>query len=276
MMNADSPYLKYAICNAAVLETAALRISPLGAGFMSGEGLFETVRVRNSRPVLFDAHHSRLAASLRGLDDHPSTSPRGELHTRCMRVIAANDLVNGSLKIIVFKELTGWTELILVRLPAYGPADYERGFQLKTFPGDLRVDPLNTLKSLNYLRNAYARRVAVAAGFNDALFIDPTHQVLEGASANVFIVKDCVISTPPLGSGILPGVMRAAIIGRLGLRSVQEREVSHDELLEAEEVFVTNALLGVMPVSRVDATAYDLGKNAVTRSVMTAMTAQLV
>jgi branched-subunit amino acid aminotransferase/4-amino-4-deoxychorismate lyase len=276
MMTADSPYLKYAMCNAAVIETAALKISPLGAGFMSGEGLFETVRVRNSRPVLFEAHHARLIASLRGLDDHPATSSRGELHTRCMRVIAANDLVNGSLKIIVFKELTGWTELILVRLPFYGPADYERGFQLKTFPGDLRVDPLNSLKSLNYLRNARARRVAVAAGFNDALFIDPTQQVLETASANIFIVKDCVISTPPVGSGILPGVMRAAIIGRLGLRAVQEREVSQDELIEADEVFVTNALLGVMPVSRVDSTFYDLGKNAVTRSVMTAITNQLV
>lgn len=276
MMTADSPYLKYAMCNAAVVETTALKISPLGAGFMSGEGLFETVRVRNSRPVLFEAHHARLIASLRGLDDHPSTSSRGELHTRCMRVIAANELVNGSLKIVVFKELTGWTELILVRLPFYGPADYERGFQLKTFPGDLRVDPLNSLKSLNYLRNAHARRVAVAAGFSDALFIDPTRQVLETASANIFVVKDCVISTPPVGSGILPGVMRAAIIGRLGLRAVQEREVSQDELIEADEVFVTNALLGVMPVSRVDSTLYDLGKNAVTRSVMTAITNQLV
>ncbi|MEO6993133.1 MAG: aminotransferase class IV [Lacunisphaera sp.] len=276
MMTADSPYLKYAMCNAAIVETAAVRISPLGAGFMSGEGLFETVRVRHSRPVLFDAHHARLGSSLRALDDHPSVSSRGELHTRCMRVIAANDLVNGSLKIIVFKELTGWTELILVRLPAYGPADYERGFQLKTFPGDLRVDPLNSLKSLNYLRNAYARRAAVAAGFNDALFIDPTSHVLEGASTNIFIVKDCVISTPPLGSGILPGVTRAAIIGRLGMRSVQERDVSHDELLEADEVFVTNALLGVMPVIRVDSTNYDFGQNAVTRSVMIAISAQLV
>jgi branched-subunit amino acid aminotransferase/4-amino-4-deoxychorismate lyase len=116
----------------------------------------------------------------------------------------------------------------------------------------------------------------VATGFNDALFIDPTRQILETASANIFIVKDCVISTPPVGSGILPGVMRAAIIGRLGLRAVQEREVSQDELIEADEVFVTNALLGVMPVSRVDSTLYDLGKNAVTRSVMTAITNQLV
>ena len=274
-MTPESPYLKYAMCNAAVVETTALKISPLGAGFMTGEGLFETVRVRNSRPVLFEAHHARLAASLRSLDDLPISS-RGELHTRCVRIIAANTLVNGSLKIVVFKEATGWTELILARLPKYGANDYERGFRLKTFPGDLRVDPLNALKSLNYFRNSYARRVAVAAGFDDALFIDPTHQVLEGSSANVFIVKDCVISTPPLGSGILPGVMRAAIIGRLGSRSVQEREVTQEELLQADEVFVTNALLGVMPVAQVDSTLYDLAKNAVTRSVMTAISAQLV
>jgi branched-subunit amino acid aminotransferase/4-amino-4-deoxychorismate lyase len=274
-MMTESPYLKYAMCNAAVVETGALKISPLGAGFMTGEGLFETLRVRNSRPVLFEAHHARLAASLRSLDDLPISS-RGELHTRCVRTIAANTLVNGSLKIVVFKESTGWTELILARLPKYGPNDYERGFRLKTVPGDLRIDPLNALKSLNYFRNSYAKSVAVAAGFDDAVFIDPTQQVLEGSSANIFMVKDCVISTPPLGSGILPGVMRAAIIGRLGPRSVRERVVALDELLRADEVFVTNALLGVMPVARVDSTVYDLTKNAVTHSVMAAISTQLV
>jgi branched-subunit amino acid aminotransferase/4-amino-4-deoxychorismate lyase len=273
MTTAETPYLKYALYNAAVVVADELKVSPLGSGFMAGEGLFETIRVANSRPVLFDSHYARLAASLRSLDEIPSSS-RGELHTRCIRVIAANSLVNGSLKIVVFKEAAGWTELILARQPKYGPADYERGFQLKTFAGDLRIDPLNTLKSLNYLRNSYAKRTAVAAGFDEALFIDPNRKVLEGASTNIFIVKDCVISTPPLGSGILPGVMRAAIINRLESRVVRERELSLNELQQADEVFVTNALLGIMPVARIDAIDYDLTSNAITRSLMSVLTKQ--
>lgn len=269
MSAAETPYLRYAMFNAAVLATSDLKISPLGSGFMAGEGMFETIRVKDGRPVFFESHQARLAASLRSLDDSPFSS-RGELHMRCMRVIAANSLVHGSLKIVLFKEAAGWSELILARSPSYTPADYEKGFRLKIFPGDLRAEPLNGLKSLNYLRNLYAKRLAVLNGFEEAIFINPADQVLEGASTNVFIVKDCVISTPSLDVGILPGIMRGAIVRKIG-RAVHEREVCRQELLEADEVFVTNALLGVMPVAMIDEKTFDLAGNVVTRSLIVAL-----
>ena len=215
MSNTNVSYLKYAMCEAAVIATDELRISPLGSGFMAGEGLFETVRVQDSRPLLFDSHHARLAASLRSLDESPGSLGWDELHRRCVQVIAANSLVNGSLKIVVFREVTGWTELILARPATYTLAHYGKGFRLKTFPCDLRVDSFSGLKSLNYLRNLHAKAHGCRRGFDDAVFVNPNQHVLEGATTNIFIVKDCVISTPPLSSGILPGVMRAAIIQKL-------------------------------------------------------------
>jgi branched-subunit amino acid aminotransferase/4-amino-4-deoxychorismate lyase len=237
---------------------------------MAGEGLFETVRVQNSRLMLFDSHHARLTASLISLEESPGSS-RDELHRRCVQVIAANSLVTGSLKIVVFKELAGWTELILARQTTYTPTQYEKGFRLKTFPCDLRMDPFNGLKSLNYLRNLHAKRTALAAGFDEAVFVNPKQQVLEGATTNIFIVKDGLISTPPLDSGILPGVMRAAIVQKLESRTFRQSEISLDELLQADEVFVTNALLGIMPVIGVDGHAYALGGNPVTRSLIAAL-----
>lgn len=189
---------------------------------------------------------------------------------RCMRVIAANSLVNGNLKIVLFKEPAGWSELILARAPSYTLAHYEKGFRLKSFPGDLRVEPLNGLKSLNYLRNLYAKRQAVLEGFDEALFINPVDQLLEGASTNVFIIKDRVISTPSLDAGILPGIMRGTIVRKIG-QLVHEREISRQELLEADEVFVTNALLGIMPVAQVDEKTFDLSGNAITRSLSAAL-----
>jgi branched-subunit amino acid aminotransferase/4-amino-4-deoxychorismate lyase len=269
MSAAEIPFLCYAMFNAAVLAIDDLKVSPLGSGFMAGEGMFETIRVQNSRPVFFESHQARLASSLRSLNDAPFSS-RGELHTRCMRVIAANSLVNGSIKIVLFKEAAGWSELILARGPSYTPECYEKGFRLKTFPGDLRVEPLNGFKSLNYLRNLYAKRTAIDEGFDEALFINPADQVLEGAGTNIFIVKDCVISTPSLDAGILPGVMRGIVLRKLA-QGVREREVSRAELLEADEVFVTNVLVGIMPVSAVDETTYDLVANVITRSVSGAL-----
>jgi len=269
MSAVENPYLRYAMFNTAILAIEDLKVSPLGSGFMAGEGMFETIRVKEGRPVFFESHQARLAASLRSLNDAPFSS-RGELHMRCMRVIAANSLVNGNLKIVLFKEPAGWSELILARAPGYTPAHYEKGFRLKIFPGDLRVEPLNGLKSLNYLRNLYAKRLAVQEGFDEALFINPADQLLEGASTNVFIVKDGVISTPSLDAGILPGIMRGTILRKLG-QGVLEREVSKTELLDADEVFATNALLGIMPVAAVDEKTYDLAGNAITRSLSVAL-----
>lgn len=269
MSAADTPYLRYAMFNSAIVATDDLKISPLGSGFMAGEGLFETIRVKNSRPVFFESHQARLASSLRNLNDG-SLSVDEKLHARCLRVIEANALAGGSLKIVLFKEAPGWSELILARLPTYTPTHYEKGFRLKIFPGDLRAEPLNGLKSLNYLRNLYAKRSAVAEGFSDALFIDPNNRVLECASSNIFVVKAGVISTPSIDTGILPGVMRGMVVRRLA-PGVQERVVTRKELLDADEVFVTNALLGIMPVVAIDERTFDLSANVVTRSLSVAL-----
>lgn len=274
MTTPETDYLPFAMFNGSVVATDALKVSPLGSGFMFGEGVFETVRVQNSRPMLFDAHQARLVASVGCLGAAP-TSSRGELHDRCSKVIAANSLVNGSLKIVVFKEATGWSEMILARTATYAAARYEMGFRLKTAPCDLRVDPLHALKSLNYLPNIHAKRIVLAAGFDEAVFFDPHRHVLEGAMTNLFMVRDRVVSTPPLQSGILPGVMRACVIQMVEPPGIRERDVSLDELLRADEVFVTNALLGIMPVARVDATAYDLGGNTITRTLMAALVDRL-
>ncbi len=269
----DAGYLPFAMLNGSIVATDALKVSPLGSGFMFGEGIFETVRVLGARPMLFEAHHGRLAAALDGLNAGPA-STSVELSARCGQVIAANSLVNGSLKIVVFHETAGWSEMILARPAAYAAARYEAGFRLTTVAGDLRVDPLHALKSLNYLANFHAKRTAVAAGFDEAVFFDPHQRVMEGATTSVFIVKDREVSTPPLQRGILPGVMRACVLQMSGPPAIRECDVTLEELRRADEVFVTNALLGIMPVAQVDATAYDLSRNSITRALMTALGAR--
>ena len=274
MTGPETDYLGWVMFNDSVIATDMLKVSPLGSGFMFGEGVFETMRVQNSRAMLFDAHDARLASSLNYLGAVPAIA-RGALHARCAKVIAANSLVNGSLKIVVFKETTGWSEMILARATTYAAVHYEAGFRLKTTFCDQRVDPLHALKSLNYLSNIRAKRIALAAGFDEAVFFNPQRQVLEGATTNIFMVKDGAISTPRWQSGILPGVMRDCVMQMPNPSPIIERDVPLDELLRADEVFVTNTLLGIMPVARVDTTAYNLGNNSITRLLMAALVNRL-
>ncbi len=263
-------YLPFASINGVLTPAAALMVSPLGAGFMFGEGIFETLRVRDSRPLRLPAHHARYASSAAALGAPPGSAAE-ELGRRCAEVISANALKDGSLKVLLFQDVAGWSELIFARSAGYPAARYAAGFRLMTVPGAARVDPLHALKTMNYLANLRARRLAQAAGFDEALFVDPRGQVLEGAMTNLFVVKDGAVRTPPRASGILPGVMRDAVLQHLGSAAAVEQSVTLGDLQRADEVFVTNALLGVMPVTQVDATTYALDRNPVTRALMAAL-----
>lgn len=270
-MSAPEPeFLDVALFNGSPLATAELKVSPLGAGFMFGEGVFETVRVHRTYPMFLEAHHARLARSLATLAA-PTLVPLGILHERCRRVIAANSLTEGSLKIIAFKERTGWSEIILARAKTYSPAACEAGFRLLTMPSGPRDERFHGMKTLNYLANIQAKRRAVLAGFDEALFLDSQGKVLEGATTNVFIVKNGGVATPTLRQHILPGIMRATVLRLCGSQTVGEREIGVAELREADEAFVTNALLGIMPVAGIDTTTYDLGGNRVTRELIAAL-----
>lgn len=254
------------VLNGRVVPADDARISPLGDGFMYGLGLFETIKVLAGRPAFFAEHLERLrhgAAEL-GL---ALTISNAELRSRCQRCIAANDLVDGTLKLVVYQDADTAAQLIVSRPAAYPAEAYTRGFRLKTMPDAGRDQRLARLKTLNYLKNIRAKRAAEAAGFDEALFIDADGTLLEGAITNVFVVKDGIVHTPSLAHAILPGIARAAVLRLLPGEAARETALSAAHLFAADEVFVTNSLLGVMPVAGVDDRRYDLARNPVTRTV---------
>jgi len=116
------------------------------------------------------------------------------------------------------------------------------------------TSPLSNVKSVNYLDNVLARMEAERSGADDALLLNTKGEVACATASNVFIVADGCLLTPPLSCGVLPGITRGVVIelaARIGLRC-EERPVVPEELAKAEEVFLTNALMGVMPLVRVD------------------------
>jgi len=257
---------------------------------MYGRGLFETIKVLGGRAVFFPDHAERLCRSAAALELPLKTSV-AELAKRCARLISANGTGDGSLKIVLFLDTGGSGELILTRSGLYAPELCARGYRLTAVPDGRPSGSVSGFKTLNYLGNSVARRRALAAGFDEALFVDSAGAVLECAGCNVFAVEGGRLITPPLSGGILPGVARATVlrliseVGRTAPSTPSARNsggvdwrregtpphlLTLKRLLAADEVFVTNALLGVMPVSRIDRRRYDVRKNPVTRALQEA------
>jgi branched-subunit amino acid aminotransferase/4-amino-4-deoxychorismate lyase len=234
-----------------LVPAAQAKISALADGFQFGLGAFETIRTRDGRPLLFAAHHARLAASCAalGLEAPPSAE---ELGTRVMRLLAAVRLPAAAVKIIRFRDFTRTAELITARTLPYSAPDYLRGFRLMTFRQGERDGRLTGHKTLNYLENLLARQAAKAAGADEALFVTPAGQVLEGSASSLFIVKDGQAYTPPLSTGILPGIARARVLRLIGPERAHEKPLTLDEVRSAQECFITNALMGIMPVCALD------------------------
>lgn len=254
------------VLNGKSASGAAVSVSPLGEGFQFGAGVFTTMRVRDGRAEFLSEHAERLARDSRALGLE-AASDEGLLRERCGACIAGNRMVDGAIKIVWFADADGGTgEMISPRACRYGADVFARGFRLMTMPCAVRAGrELSRHKTLNYLEHLRAKRAAVAAGFDEALWVDERGVVLEGATTNVFAVIGGRVITPDEKAGLLPGVARRVVIGLGGVDAVAVATLTRDMLAEAEEVFVTNALMGVMPVRAVDEREYELVENRVTR-----------
>ncbi len=113
---------------------------------------------------------------------------------------------------------------------------------------------MSRLKTLNYLDNLLARRDARARGADEAIVLNTRGNVAEGSASNVFIVTGVRLLTPPVDAGALPGIARATVLELApSLRlEVCETPFGLDAVRAAEEAFLTNSLMEVLPLTRVD------------------------
>jgi branched-subunit amino acid aminotransferase/4-amino-4-deoxychorismate lyase len=251
--------------NGRLLAADDASAASLGDGSASGRGVFETIKLVRGQPVFFTEHCSRLAhgASALGLL-HPATP--AELRARCAAVIAANPPADAVLKIVVFADAHGTHESILTRENRYTAAHYERGFRVMTLRGAASAPEFAGLKTLARAACRQALQAAQAAGCDEAVFIHPAGEALEGTVSNLFAVCSGRLVTPPLTAGILPGIVRAQLLQARDAPRIEEAPVPERLLREADEIFLTNSLLGVMPVARLDDRALELRRNPITRT----------
>lgn len=257
-------------------------VSPEQAGLpcddgaiLFGDTLFETIKVRDGRVLLIEAHLDRLQMSAALLDfpcerDAVRTALQ-ETAARCPWPTARIRLTlsRGRCQGLPAPPLEN-ARMLITAVAYIEPDRNERSTGVAcVFAPNRRVNPLSHLPQMkrgNYADCLYAARHARARGAREALFRNDNGSILEGATSNIFMVKGNSLITPEAGELVLAGVMRRQVLQaaeNLGMKT-EERPISCDELYAADEVFLTNALIEVLPVCRIEAEPLKMGPVAET------------
>ena len=232
-------------------------------GLLLGDGLFETLLVRLGRPVRMDAHLARMRRSgdALGVPVPPALEAFVDealpaLWTREGRPARA------ALRIVVTRG--PWDGLEPPEPSAPGVHVAVRALPDVPPPPATavtieapRIDPQHPLsghKVLSWMAFVEARRRARAAGADLALLRTIAGDVAEADCGNLFVVLDGVVVTPPLDTGVLPGVVRELVLRQLRAsdRPVAERRIAPEDLARISGAFLTSSLAGVRPLSQVD------------------------
>jgi branched-chain amino acid aminotransferase group I len=264
--------------NGGLVPRFEAKLSPFDHGFLYGYGLFETMRAYNGHVFRLDSHLTRLRCSAEsiGLTHSVLTTAEGKqsLKAACTATVEANQLKDARVRLTVSAgegdmtpdpgTCSAPTILITARnLHPLPPEKYETGF--KATVSSLRRNsqsPLSRLKSTCYMENVLARTAARASGYDEAISLNEQGYLAEGSTTNIFVVSNGELITPSLESGVLPGITREAVLEIAGNSDIRatERLVKLEELVEAQEAFVTNSVLEVMPLVSVEGKPIGTGK----------------
>ena len=251
--------------NGALVLREEARISPLDRGILYGYGLFETMRSYGGHVFSLDRHLARLMHSAGKIGLNAGLDPDA-IGQAIYKTLEANECPDARIRLTVLagegeRGLTlptpGALTIIIVaeRLVLPPPRAYKEG--LCAVVASTRRNSRSLLagiKSINYLDNLVAQSEAVTAGADQAILLNEMGFVAECSTSNIFMVVGGQLLTPSVESGILSGVTREEVIElalNLGVAVVEE-EISLAVLLRADEAFMTNSIIEVMPITTVD------------------------
>jgi len=251
-------------------------ISVFDHGFLYGEGIYETLRTYNGRPFLYDRHMRRLrnSAAMMALDI-PFTDDQLAVQIRDTTADTKLDGAEAYIRVLVTRgvgeltydiKATPTPSVVIIVKPLVEPSHetYEQGVRValvdvvRNHPAS--VNPM--IKSNNLLNQALAGQEAIRRGAFEGVMRNYRGDLTECTTANLFVVKDGVALTPPLESGLLPGITREFLfeVGRDVGVAVREQVLRDDNLFSADEAFLTSTTREAVPIVRVDDRTIGNGK----------------
>jgi branched-chain amino acid aminotransferase len=247
-----------------VKDTEGL-LSTLDRGFLYGDGLFETLRTYEKKPFRLEDHVARISNSAQYFDI-PFHYTSHQILQIIEQLLAADNLQDAYIRMtlsrghgvngLIPKGTCTPTFVIHVKpLAAYPALLYKTGVSLIT--SHIRRSttcPISCHKTLNFLTSYLIKREASEKGAHDALILNTDNYVAECAVSNIFVVEENTVITPSLKANVLPGITRKIVLELCKENGIHASEelFGVERIFGANEVFITNSLMEIMPVSKID------------------------
>jgi branched-chain amino acid aminotransferase len=256
--------------NNELIDTDAANVSAGDSGFLYGAGLFETMRAYNGIVFRLDDHLNRLLSSAKALSIEHQYN-KEYLTDSVYKVLEANKLVEARLRLTLSagvmsqsQEKPGATLLITAtKLQPYPAQYYSKGVLVVLCQARQNVsDPTCGHKTTSYFSRMLALKQAHQKKAAEALWFTTDGRLAEGCISNVFLVKNSRLYTPSANTPVLPGIARKTVCELAIANKIEiiEKNLSIDELLAADEVFITNVIMQVMPVAGIESHTVGDGK----------------
>jgi branched-chain amino acid aminotransferase len=256
--------------NDGIIDADQACISPADGGLLYGAGLFEVMRSRNGVVFRLDDHLDRLLASASALSiEH--VYGKEQLSKAVYAVLQANELTDTRIRLTLTSGPMTQSDgehhpTLLITAASFQPYSkqyYEAGVLavLSSFRQN-PADPATGHQTTGYYSRLLGLRNAHKSGAAEALWFTTDNRLAEGCVSNVFLVKDSALATPPLNTPVLAGIARKTVIEIAQRESIPfaEKDLHITDLLEADEVFLTNVVMEVIPVISIEKHTVGQGK----------------
>ncbi|NVK53642.1 MAG: aminotransferase class IV [Flavobacteriaceae bacterium] len=245
--------------NGKLIPVSTFSISNNNRAFKYGDAIFETILVLQNKVVFWEDHYFRLMASMRMLRmEIPLEFTLEYLQEEILKTVNATNSLNTRVRLSIYRKDGGYYA------PTTNQVDFlievsENLYQTKeAYTIDLYKDfynysgLLSTVKTTNRMLNTMASIYMNENELDNCILMNEQKSIVEATNANVFIIKDCVIKTPKLEDGCIKGIARKKVIEILKKHPdyiIEETSISPFEMQKADEVFLTNTIMGVQPVT---------------------------
>jgi len=263
---------QYVHINGTLIPRDQARVSVFDHGLLYGNGLFETIRAYRGKIFRLEQHLNRLFRSMEFLH-YPRAFTPVSVEKAIYETIEANRTPDAAIRVTVTRgegdpvpnpDTCGAPTVIIIirKYVPPSPALYSHGYSATIARQRHSAQvPAIAMKTCSYVNTIIARTEAKESGCNEGIIVNTEGFITECTVSNIFMVRGSRLETPSRGTGLLPGVTREAVLelAPTGQLQPEEGTFTPEQLLSADEAFVTNSLIEIMPLVKVDGHAIGTG-----------------